>query len=138
MKKIFVTALILLLVLSLAACGTYEFGMSENTEKRMTITAKKADKDAFFMVGSLEVDEGEQVVITSGLEKGEIRVEVIGTPAEQSINEIPSFDTEPVLTANLSKGVEVSGTLPAGSYLVKAICLEKATGTAVIEVRPAG
>jgi hypothetical protein len=137
MKKIFLTSVVLLLALMLAACGLHEFGMSENTAKRMTITAKRASKDEFFMVGSLEVDEGEKVVITSGLEKGEIRVDVIGTPAGQNIDEIPEFDVEPVLTANLSKGEEISGTLLSGSYLVKAICLEKATGTVVIEVRPA-
>ena len=52
---------LLLAALLLTACGKSEFGMSENTEKRMTITAENADKEDFFAVGSLEVEDGEQI-----------------------------------------------------------------------------
>ena len=95
-----ITALALSMLV-LTACGKSEFGMSENTGKRMVVTAENASKDSFFMVGSLEVDEGEQIAITSNLEKGSVRVEIIGVPAEQSIDELPDLNGEPIITANL-------------------------------------
>jgi len=123
--------------LLLTACGKAEFGLSENTGKRMTITAEKADRNVFFMAGSLEVDEGEQIVISSDLTKGAVRVELVGTPEEQSIQELPDFNGEAVLTADVRAAEETSGTVPAGTYLLKTTCLERATGTVQIEVLPA-
>lgn len=127
----------MLAVLLLTACGKSEFGMSEATEKRMTITAENADKKAFFMGGSLEVEDGEQIVVTSNLKKGSIRVELVGTPAEQSIDQLPEMNGEAAMTAELTGTDGMSGTVPAGSYLLRATCLEKASGTVEIEVQPA-
>ena len=79
---------LVVLTMVLTACGKSEFGLTENTEKKMTITAERADKDAFFMVGSLEVSDGEQIVITSNLEKGSIRVEIVGVAEEQNIDQL--------------------------------------------------
>ena len=128
---------LLLAALLLMACGKSEFGMAENTAKRMTIAADNADKKDFFMVGSLEVEDGEQIVVTSNLKKGSIRVELVGTPAEQSIDQLPEMNGEATLTAELTGTDGVSGTVPAGSYLLRATCLEKASGTVEIEVQPA-
>ena len=127
----------MLAALLLTACGKSEFGMAENTAKRMTIAADNADKKDFFMVGSLEVEDGEQIVVTSDLKKGSIRVELVGTPAEQSIDQLPEMNGEATLTAELTGTDGVSGTVPAGSYLLRATCLEKASGTVEIEVQPA-
>ena len=141
MKKNNSLALLVLLAfaaLLLAGCGSSTFAVTENTEKRMTITAERAAKGDFFMVGTLEVAEGEKIVITSELTKGSIRVEIIGTPEEQSIDKLPETDGAPIITANLDSGDMTSGTVPAGNYLMKATCLEKATGAVVIEVVPAG
>jgi hypothetical protein len=66
----------ILSLLMLTACGKSQFGLTENTEKRMVITAERAAKDDFFLVGSLKVDEGEQITISSDLEKGSVRVEI--------------------------------------------------------------
>lgn len=129
--------LLTLVVFTLTACGRTAFGVTENTGKRMTITAERADKDDFFMLGTLEVDEGERVEITANLTKGAIRVELIGTPAEQSIDELPDMDGEPQLTAELDTTESASGTLPAGEYMLKATCLEKASGTVQIEAKSA-
>ena len=139
MKRMTSFTMIIALVLSmlvLTACGKSEFGLSENTEKKMTITAENADKDAFFMVGSLEVADGEQIAITSNLTKGSVRVEIIGMPAEQSIDQIPDLNVEPTITFNLKSTDSVSGTVAAGTYMLKATCLEKATGTVLVEVTP--
>ena len=139
MKRMTSFTMIIALVLSmlvLTACGKSEFGLSENTEKKMTITAENADKDALFMVGSLEVADGEQIAITSNLTKGSVRVEIIGTPEEQSIDQIPDMNAEVTLTADLKSTDSVSGTVEAGTYMLKATCLEKATGTVLVEVSP--
>ena len=139
MKRMTSFTMIIALVLSmlvLTACGKSEFGLSENTEKKMTITAENADKDSFFMVGSLEVADGEQIAITSNLTKGSVRVEIIGMPAEQSIDQIPDLNVEPTITSNLKSTDSVSGTVAAGTYMLKAACLAKATVAVLVEVTP--
>ena len=135
MKNRSIVLIFFLALLTLTGCGKSEFGLSVNTEKQMTITAENADKNAFFMVSSLEVSDGEQIIMTSNLTKGRIRVEIVGTPADQSINELPAMDGEAILTADLTGTEGASGTVPEGSYMLRATCLEKATGTIQIEVK---
>lgn len=125
-----------LAALLLAGCGRSEFGLSENTAKRMTVTAANADKGGFFMVGLLEVEDGEQLVISSALEKGSVKVELVGAPAEQSIETLPDMSGDAILTANVRGADSASGTVPAGSYFLRASCLERASGSVVIEVKP--
>ena len=84
----------------LAGCGKSEFGMSENSEKRMVITAENADKDSFFAVGTLYVEEGEQVEITADLSKGAVRVELFSAPTEGSKDELPKMDGTATITVN--------------------------------------
>ena len=132
------TAVAVLALLLLTACGKTEFGLTESTEKRMTVTAEHTAKDEFFMAGSLEVADGEQIVIASGLTKGSVRVELVREPDEQSIGDLPDMvDGEAALTAVVSGTDAVSEALPAGSYMLRATSLQKTTGTIQIEVRPA-
>ena len=137
MKKIYALILLVMLALMLTACGKSEFGLSENTSKQMMITAENASRDAFFMVGSLEVEDGEQVVISSSLKKGRVRVEIVKMPEEQSIDKLPDLNAEPIITADVSSTDEISDAVSAGTYLLKATCLEKATGTVQVAVKPA-
>ena len=133
-----VLAALVLLMLTLTACGKSAFGLAENTGKLMLISAENADKGAFFLVGSLEVDEGEQIVISSELTKGQVRVEIIGAPGEQSIDELPRTDGTPIITAELRGADGAARTVGAGSYYLKATCVEKASGSVRIAVEPAG
>ena len=136
MKRI--TAVIILLLL-LTACGKSEFGVTENTGKCMTITAVNADKDDFFIIGSLEVAEGEEITAAADLTKGSIRVEIFRWADEQNADKLPAADKDAVtiITANLRSTESVSGTVEPGHYSLKAVCLEKATGTVRIESKPA-
>ena len=125
-----------LLTLTFTACGKSEFGVTDNTGKMMTITAEKASRDAFFLVGSLDVADGEQVVITSNLTKGSVRIEIVTTTEEQSIDKLPDMNGEAMISADVTGTEEVSGAVPAGRYMLRATCLEKATGTIRVEVKP--
>ena len=137
-RKIFAAILAgILSLLTLTACGKSQFGLTENTEKRMVITAERAAKDDFFLVGSLKVDEGEQITISSDLEKGSVRVEIFRWGEEQDADTLPETGGEATLTANLHAADGASGTVEPGNYSLKAVCLEKATGTVTIEVVPA-
>ena len=137
-RKIFAAILAgILSLLMLTACGKSQFGLTENTEKRMVITAERAAKDDFFLVGSLTVDEGEQITISSDLEKGSVRVEIFRWGEEQDADTLPETGGEATLTANLHAADGASGTVEPGNYSLKAVCLEKATGTVTIEVVPA-
>ena len=138
MRRTVVLMALLLLTLMLTACGKSVFAITENTEKRMTITAENANKDAFFMVGTLVVDDGEMIDITSNLSEGEVRVEIVASPEEQTADKLPDLSGDPIITANLQRTDEASGTVPAGDYSVRATCAKKATGTITIEVKKAG
>lgn len=126
-----------LMTLLLSACGKSEFGLSVNTDTRMTITAKNAEKESFSMSGSLTAEEGQQIVITANLKKGRVKVDIIPDPENQSIDVLPALDGKPILSGSLSSNESISGTVAEGSYLVQATCLDKATGTVVIEVKGA-
>ena len=93
------------------------------------------------MVGSLEVEEGEEISITGELDKGAVTVEIVAAPAEEHKEDEPDLNAEAILTANLDSSSEgtdtISGTMDAGSYMVRATCEEKATGTIMVEVKPA-
>ena len=141
MKKIAYALLVAVVAMSmmvLCACGGSSLGITGNNEKSMTIEAKNAAEGDFVLTGSLEVTEGEQVVIASSLEKGELKIELYATPAEQSAEELPDVDgSEPVVMSNASGTETVSATVPEGSYMVKVTSAEKATGTVQIDVTPA-
>ena len=136
MKRI---ALILALALSallLTACGASEFGVIQNDPDRIVISAENADKDAFFVTGTLEVAEGQQIVAAADLEKGSIRVEIYAAPeGEESVSELTELG-DALLTGDLKADERFEGGMAAGSYLVKAICLNRATGSVEITVQP--
>lgn len=140
MKKktcIILAGILAMSMMALCACGGSSLGITGNSEKNMTVEAKNAAQGDFVLTGSLEVTEGEQVVIASSLEKGELKIELYATPAEQSAKELPDVeDSEPVVMSNASGTETVSATVPEGSYMVKVTSVEKATGTVQIDVTP--
>ena len=140
MKRNHILTLILALALAaltLTGCGKSEFGVITNSEKRMVLSAENAGKDAVVTVGALEVTEGEAIDISADLTEGEIRVEILPASEEQSMEEAPELTGDAVITANLKADESASGTVEPGTYLLKAICLERATGTVQVEVLPA-
>lgn len=130
------TTLLVLLAMTLAACGGSEFRVSENTEKKITLEAANADSESFLMTGTLTVAEGEQIRISSSLTKGKIRLELFRTAEEQSADSLPEIGGDVAISADLASGdgpTAMSYRAEAGDYMIKAACLEKATGTVEIE-----
>ena len=127
---------LILAMLALTACTTSEFSLEGTEEKKMTVSAKNAEKDSVAAVGGLVVDEGEMVVVTADLTEGSIRVEVMEAE-ETDEEEAPDLSGEAIFTANLESTDSSSAEMNAGEYMVRATCLEQATGTVTIEVVPA-
>ena len=129
----------LLAVLVLTGCGRVEMAVTENTGKLIRIEAKGAGRDAFLITGSLQVEENEKIVITSGLKKGGIKVEIFTLEGADDINSVPDIGgADVIITANLGTGDSLSGTVAPGDYMLRATCTETATGTVTAEVLPAG
>ena len=141
MKKkllsVLMTSVLLLSALGLTACSNSMFSGETVDEKKMTITAENADKEDSFMVGSLKVDQGEEFVIGSALEKGSITISLILAPEDQSIDELPDIDAEPVITTEVYDDNTQYFAADPGDYYVKAEVTDKATGTINIAVQAA-
>ena len=140
MKRIISIVLVAVLTVSMLAmtsCGKKEFSGSVEDDKNMTITAVKADAGDYFATGSLVVEEGEQVTIDTDLESGAITVEFLGSSEEQSAEELPELDGEPIYTAFLEGTNTQSVSFGAGTFMIKPTVTEKATGTVKITVQPA-
>ena len=136
MRKPAVIIMLIMSMIMLTACAKSEFGVTENTGKRMVITAKNADRDAAVMTGTLEVAQGEKIEIKGSLKKGEVKVEIVAVEENQSIDKLPEIDGPAILTANITQTDGASATMDAGSYMLRAACQEKATGTITVEVVP--
>ena len=89
------------------------------------------------MVGGLEVAEGEKITITSALDEGAIRMEIFAGPEEQSADELPEPEGDPVMIFDARGSESLSGTVDPGYYFVKATVTEKATGSAEVTVSAA-
>ena len=140
MKRfISIVALIVLTVsmIAMTSCGKSEFGGESVDDKHMTINAVKADTGDFFVTGSLEVEEGEQIAIDTKLESGEITVEFISAEGIDNPDEVPDLEGEAIYTAYLSGTNQQAVSFGAGSFMIKPTVTEKATGTIDITVEPA-
>lgn len=140
MKKIIsvlVVAILAVSMLAMTSCGKSEFNGNVESEKNMTINAVKAEKGAYFVTGTLEVEEGEQIAIDTDLESGAITVEFIGSSDDQSAEEVPALDGEATYTAYLEGTSSEAVSFGAGSFMIKPTVTEKATGTITITVKPA-
>ena len=135
-RSIAIVLVLALAMLAFTACTTSEFSLEGSEEKKMTVSAKNAEKDSVAAVGGLVVGEGEMVVVTANLTEGSIRVEVLEAE-ETDEEEAPDLSGEVIFTANLESTDSSSAEMNAGEYMVRATCLEKATGTVTIEVVPA-
>ena len=123
-------------MMTLTACKPSSFGLNGESVKLITVEAENADIDDTATSGGMQVAEGEQVVITSALEVGSVKIEIFAGPDEQSADEIPMPEGDPVIVFNASGNDMEAATVDEGYYFVKATVTEKATGSVQIEVLP--
>ena len=135
--SIIVVAVLAVSMLAMTSCGKKEFSGSIDDEKNMTITANRADEGDYFMTGTLEVADGEEVTIDSNLESGSISVQFIGSGGEQNIEELPELDGEATYTAYMEGTDLQTVSFGTGSFMIMPTVTEKATGTITITVQPA-
>ena len=128
-KRAVPIGILLSMIMLLGACGKSEFGLVSNNDTSMTVNAKNAAKGDSFMSGSIEVGDNEKIVIESNLEKGEVKIELYSVTDDGDINHLPTISDEPVIMADLKVNDSFAGEVEAGTYMLKATCIEKATGT---------
>ncbi len=88
------------------------------------------------MTGTLEVDEGEQIIITSEMTKGSIKLDFINTEGNDDIEKLPEIGNEAQLTVEASGSQINTCGIEEGDYMLKAEVTEKATGTVTISIQP--
>ena len=130
-KRILILAAVMLMAsMLLTGCGKSEFSCDTENPKDIVINAQKAEKDAFFLSGSLEVAKGEQIVIEPALEKGSVKVDLILEAEEQDIEEDPDTDAEATYEFEVSGDEAQTVEAPkTGFYQIRATVTDKATGT---------
>ena len=133
------TVVLGMLLMTACSSSSFEpesFGMSTEEGKTVTVEAENAAEDSTYTSDTIKVEEGEGIVMTSGVESGEIRVEVYEGTQDEISDDAPQPDGEPVMTLNAGQGDAVSGTVEPGDYFVRATVTDKATGTVTVEVKP--
>ena len=137
MKKLMSVVAVIVLaasMLTLVSCGKSELTGEVIDEKSMTVTASKADTGDYFVTGSLEFEEGEQLRIEPNLESGEMTIEFINGEGMDNPDELPELDGDAQYTAFISGTNSQTVSMPSGTYMVKVTVTEKATGDVAINV----
>ena len=137
MKKLMSVVAVIVLaasMLTLVSCGKSELTGEVIDEKSMTVTASKADTGDYFVTGSLEFEEGEQLSIEPNLESGEMTIEFINGEGMDNPDELPDVSGDAQYTAFISGTNSQTVSMPSGTYMVKVTVTDKATGTVAINV----
>lgn len=137
MKKLFSIFAVIVLaasMLAMVSCGKSELSGEIIDDKSMAVTASKADTGDYFVTGSLEIEEGEQLSIEPNLESGEMTIEFINGEGMDNPDELPDVSGDAQYTAFISGTNAQTVSMPAGTYMIKVTVTDKATGTVAINV----
>ena len=134
-----ILAALLLASVLLGGCGRKEvFSVSQEEDKRVSITAENAAPGSMG-ISYLSVSEGQKIVVDSSLdEKGSIRVELLGV--------VLGIDDDPTDALSADSASEFTITGPGrmeftelpGDYTLRVSVLERASGSVSIGVEAAG
>ena len=140
-KRIIALAAVMMLIVSaftLASCSARVTlaGEIDENGKEAQYEANKADKDDYMLHGVLVVEEGEQVVIDSHLEKGSIQFDFVKSEGEGDMETMPDTEgMEAAYTATASGTESQTLAFAEGEYMIKATVTEDGTtGDVEIEV----
>ena len=141
-RMILPVILILICTVMLSGCKKPNFGISVNADNTVSIEAVRASKGSFGGAGSLEVGEGQKIVVESKLDgKSEVSVSFTGDDVSMKADAEITELTEAMKGENASLEITVKGSgtteydLEAGVYFLAAKVIEKANGTVLISVR---
>ena len=141
--KLFTAAAAAVMALTLAACSSssesysLSFDILNNREGEVVI--ENADKDSAVSSGALEVGEGEEILITSELEKGKVLIQ-IQKSAEADTED--TNDLEPPTFDHADYEIEVEASdiahcVPVpGEYDVNVVMQDKTSGKISMQVQP--
>ena len=141
--KLFTAAAAAVMALTLAACSSssesysLSFDILNNREGEVVI--ENADKDSSVSSGALAVGEGEEIVITSELEKGKVLIQI---QKSAEVNTEDTNDLEPPTFDHAEYEIEVEGSdiahcVPVpGEYDVNVVMQDKTSGKISMQVQP--
>lgn len=142
MKRMILFAVVVLVcMVMLSGCKKPNFGINVNDDNTASVEAVRASKGSFGGAGSLEVGEGQKIVVESKLNgKSEISLSFTSEApmkADANITEL----TVAVNGDNAALEIVVKGSgtteydLEPGVYFLGAKVIEKSSGTVLISVR---
>lgn len=135
MKKLFTAAAAAVMAMTLAACSSssesYSLSFDILNNKEGEVVIENADKDSAVSSGALAVGEGEEIVITSELEKGKVLIQI---QKSAEANTEDTNDLEPPTFDHAEYEIEVEGSdiahcVPVpGEYDVNVVMQDKTSG----------
>ena len=137
-KRIILVITLVITIFAFSACSnktTLTGDMDENG-KSINITVDNASKGDYFVAGTLIVEEGEQLLFDTGLNKGDMYIEFFKTesiedPDEISINKLGNA----IYTKAISVPEYTPINIDPGYYIIKPTVTEKANGSIKITVQ---
>ena len=142
--KLFTAVAAAVMALTLAACSSssesYSLSFNILNNKEGEVVIENADKDSAVSSGALEVGEGEEILITSELEKGKVLIQI---QKSAEVNTEDTNDLEPPTFDHADVEVEMEGseiahcTVVPGEYDVNIVMLDKTSGKISMTVQPA-
>ncbi len=140
-RMILIVIFILACAVMLSGCKKPNFGITVNEDNTVTIEAVRASKGSFGGAGSLEVAEGQKIVVESKLNgKSEISVSFTADAPQEMDADLKEL-TVAVKGENADLEIDIKGTgsteydLAPGVYFLAAKVIEKANGSVLISVR---
>lgn len=141
--KLFTAAAAAVMALTLAACSSssesYSLSFDILNNKEGEVVIENADKDSAVSSGALAVGEGEEIVITSELEKGKVLIQI---QKSAEVNTEDTNDLEPPTFDHAEYEIEVEGSdiahcVPVpGEYDVNVVMQDKTSGKIGMLVQP--
>ena len=141
--KLFTAVAAAVMALTLAACSSssesYSLSFNILNNKEGEVVIENADKDSAVSSGALEVGEGEEILITSELERGKVLIQI---QKSAEVNTEDTNDLEPPTFDHAEYEIEVEGSdiahcVPVpGEYDVNVVMQDKTSGKIGMLVQP--
>ena len=133
MKKLVKAIAALSLIAGLAGCSTGEMKIDSSNAKQTKIEATNASSDNIG-TGTIDIAEGEEILINAEVEKGELQISFFNTEQTGDISDLDNLisdDADPSATFNCTSVQHF--TSEPGTYFYTVRVLKRFTGTVTID-----